>query len=342
MGLSYKSMKRYLVAIVSTVLVVATYQMINIRLFTLDITRHTRDVLFSDLRSNPPIDTSIVLLNLGKLKLTDIDSLIEPIKKCQPKVIGINLCHFNEPTLDFQKRYANDQSIVFVTCDRSQSNTRSGAIIDLGNKVTRFRTDHGDYFESRLTNFKGTGNPSEIINFGSKHFFRVELAQQEWWTETDLLKDKIALVGYMGDYLTDSLYYFTSSRITPLNEHFGESNMLPDMYDIEISGHIVSMINFRGFIHELDLITRVVVLLLISVFSVLILTYSKTRWIALNIVIAGIQFVVLAGFGSFLIVYLFDKGYYLNIDELPLSLVIVAAVTSFLNIVEENSEVKSN
>ena len=58
-------MKRYLIAIASTIIIVAIYNLVNIRLFTLDLTKHTRHVLFSHLRTTPQIDTALVLLNVG-------------------------------------------------------------------------------------------------------------------------------------------------------------------------------------------------------------------------------------------------------------------------------------
>ncbi|MBZ0246343.1 MAG: hypothetical protein K8H85_10375 [Cyclobacteriaceae bacterium] len=326
-------MKRYLIAIVSTIIIVAIYNLVNIRLFTLDLTKHTRHVLFSHLRTTPQIDTALVLLNVGIMDIHEIEASLDSIRKCEPGAIGVNLCHFKQDFKYLQQKYSADKRIVFSNCTNGQS-FGSSAIIANGNTVTHIRANKSDSFEAKLIGFNGTSNETEMINYGGGQFFKADLNNMEWWMTSGFLKGKLALVGYMGDYLTDSIYYFTNTRITPLNEYYGESNILPDMYDIEISGHVISMFTSGTFINEIGLVERVLVLLLLSVVCVIILTFVRTKWVLLNIFIAGLQFVVLVGIGSLLIVLFFDKGYYLALDELPLALLIITGVTTFLNIIE--------
>jgi hypothetical protein len=47
----------------------------------------------------------------------------------------------------------------------------------------------------------------------------------------------------MGDFLTDSVYYYQNCRITPLNSYYGEGGILPDRYNIEISANILSSLS---------------------------------------------------------------------------------------------------
>jgi hypothetical protein len=42
-----------------------------------------------------------------------------------------------------------------------------------------------------------------------------------------------------------------------------------------------------------------------------ILAFVKTKWIIVNLVIETVLFTLLTGMGSFLMVYMFDKGYFL-------------------------------
>src|SRR4051812_31078047 len=48
------------------------------------------DITFSKLRSDPPIDTSIVIVNISELSRAEIGQQINVISKYKPKVIGID------------------------------------------------------------------------------------------------------------------------------------------------------------------------------------------------------------------------------------------------------------
>jgi hypothetical protein len=132
--------------------------------------------------------------------------------------------------------------------------------------------------------------------------------------------------------LTDSIYYYTNCRVTPLNGYYGASNILPDMYDIEISANIIRTINDNDFINEVSQIIRILIILAFSLLNV-----AKTKWIIVNLIIATILFILLTGFGGFLIVMAFDNGYFLEMDELPLILIITTVFTVILNISEKRA-----
>lgn len=201
--------------------------------------------------------------------------------------------------------------------------------------MTHFKTDRPDYFELQLTAFSGRGDQIERINYGPKFgYYKVELTDSHWFNP-DYLRGKTILLGYMGDYLTDSIYYYQSTRITPMNDYYGENNILPDMYDIEISANIMSTINHKDFIDEINQVFRVLTILAFSLLNVTLLTFAKTRSTLVNILIAAVLFVLLTGSGAFLLLYLFVKGYYLEMDELPLVLLIATAFTVLMNIAEK-------
>jgi CHASE2 domain-containing sensor protein len=49
------------------------------------------DIAFSQLRDDPPIDTSIVIVNIGNLSRAQIGQQIVNLSRCKPKVIGLDI-----------------------------------------------------------------------------------------------------------------------------------------------------------------------------------------------------------------------------------------------------------
>ena len=86
-------MKRYLTSIIFTLAIVGFYSCTDIRFFSLNVAKMTRENLFS-LRMTPAIDEDIILLNIGKLKSGKIPEIVDSILQLNPKIIGINLCHY--------------------------------------------------------------------------------------------------------------------------------------------------------------------------------------------------------------------------------------------------------
>jgi hypothetical protein len=336
-------MRRYILTVFFAITVIGLYHFINIRFFSFDLTRQTKDALF-EVRNVPPIDRTVVLFNVGKLDPDELQIKIDSLLITEPKKIGINLCHLKRPAKDLIKKYESEHRVVFTNCESSGVRSPSEIIND-NNTVTHFKTDRSDYFELELTDFKGRGNNIERINYGPRLNYPIdkgELTESYYWFNPEHLKDKTILIGYMGDYLTDNIYYFEDCRITPLNSSYGESERIPDMYDIEISANIMRTINQDDFINEVDQITRILIILTISLINVAILTYGKTKWTIVNLIIATILFILLTGIGSFLIVYFFDKGYFLEMDELPMILIITTVFTVISNITEKRVSTSKN
>jgi hypothetical protein len=329
-------MRRYILTLIFATIVIGLYQFINIRIFNLDLTRQIKNVLFV-LRTIPQIDPTVVVLNVGKLKPDVLQEKIDSLLIADPRKIGINLCHFDRIPRDLINKYKSDGRVIFANCEDLESGSVSLTINDEG-AVTHFKTDKSDYFELILTDFKGRGNSIERINYVSRLDYPInkgELTDFYYWFDPDHLKGKIILLGYMGDYLTDSIYYYTNCRVTPLNRYYGESNIPPDMYDLEISANIIRTINDNDFINEVNQIVRVLIVLVFSLLNVVILTFTKTKWTIVNLIIATFLFFLLTGFGGFLMVIAFDKGYFLEMDELPLILIITTVFTVILNISEK-------
>jgi hypothetical protein len=331
-------MRRYILTVIFAIAVIGLYHFINIRLFNLDLTRRTKEALFV-VRNVPDIDRTVVLFNVGKLQPDELQIKIDSLLITEPKRIGVNLCHWDRIPKDLIRKYKSDRRVVFTNCNDSGPGSPSQIIAD-ENTVTHFKSDKPDYFELQLTDFKGRGNSVERINYGPRLEYPVnkgELTDSYFWFNPDYLKDKTILLGYMGDYLTDSIYYFTNCRITPLNAYYGDSEAIPDMYDIEISANIMRTINDNDFINEISNVVRVLIILAFSLLNVTILTFVKTKWTIVNLIIATVLFILLTGTGSFLLVYMFDKGYFLELDELPLILLITTVFTVILNINEKRA-----
>jgi hypothetical protein len=300
------------------------------------VTRQIKNALFA-LRTIPQIDQTVVVLNVGKLKPDELQEKIDSLLIADPRKIGINLCHFDRIPRNLINKYKSDDRVIFANCEDLKSGSVSLTLND-ESAVTHFKTDKSDYFELTLTDFKGRENSIERINYVPRLDFPInkgELTDSYYWFDPDHLKGKTILLGYMGDYLTDSIYYYTNCRVTPLNRYYGQSNIPPDMYDLEISANIIRTIIDNDFINEINQIVRVLIILAFSLLNVIILTFAKTKWTIVNLIIATILFVLLIGFGGFLMVTAFDKGYFLEMDELPLILIITTVFTVILNISEK-------
>lgn len=251
------TMRRYIVTLLFAMIVIGFYHFVEINLFSFDFLKRTKNALF-DLRDIPSSDEETLLFNISSLQLEELQGKIDSLLTGQPKKIGVSLCHYDKFPQHLVNRFKNDNRVVFVNCKDSGPGSLS-RIVEDSNIVTHFRTDKQDYFELLLTNFKGRGHGVERINYGQNpdFVFKRELSTSYHWFDSDFLEGKTVLLGYMGDCLTDSIYYYKDCRITPLNKYYGQGNMLPDMYDIEISANILRTIKRNEFINEVNPIVRI-------------------------------------------------------------------------------------
>jgi len=201
--------RRYLIPTIITLLVVGVYNFVNIRLFSLDINKQVRGSLFRVFKY-PTMDESIILLNIGTLSLDELRDKVDSLVLCYPRTIGINLCHYEENTSDFIKHFKEKNSVVIASCSNEGSRSLS-SFINPDNSVTHFRTDRKDYFEFKIDHFVSRGNDFELIDFFNprKSFYRWELSDVP--IAPEYFQGKTVLIGYMGDYLTDSVYYFSNA-----------------------------------------------------------------------------------------------------------------------------------
>ncbi len=124
-----------------------------------------------------------------------------------------------------------------------------------------------------------------------------------------------------------------------MNPYYGDQELVPDMFDTEISAVLMSQFN-SGFIDEIEQLPRVLLILLFCLLNVGALTLVKTKRNVLNIIIAATLFILLSMVSSFLVLFVFTKGYYLAIDELPLVLLITTIFTVAMNIFEKRESMQ--
>jgi CHASE2 domain-containing sensor protein len=200
--------------------------------------------------------------------------------------------------------------------------------------LTHFKSDRRDYFEFKIDLFENRGNETERIYFTDPHksFGRWELSNIAFIPE--YFQEKTVLVGYLGDYLIDSTYYYPNMRKTPMNPYHGDE-LYPDMFDTELSAIIINQFREKVYLNEVGQFPRVFLIFLFSLVNVVLLTFIKTKSKVFNILIAAILFLLLCVASSALVVFSFTKDYYLALDELPLIFLIVTIFTVGLNLFEK-------
>lgn len=336
-------MRRILAALLFSISIIALYQFININLFAIDFNKRVSNSLMRSLRHDPTFDPEVVLFNSGKLTIEEIRSKIDTLITFHPKTIGINLCHLDQNNTVLFKDLIYSREVLICSCDPN-SKGRSARMVDNPNTTCRFRSDSSNYFEIKLSDslnrLTKRNNEWERVNYRDpfKSYFHFELEKIEAYSH-DNIEGKIVLIGYLGDYVTGEILDYKNCRITPLNDYYGEDYISPDMYDTQISANIISTINEDIFINEINPIVRVGIILAFSILNVVLLTFIRTKWLMLNLFLDLLVFIFLIGFGSFLIVYLFSLGYYVELNELTLILIITTIFTVGYNVKERRVSV---
>jgi CHASE2 domain-containing sensor protein len=124
---------------------------------------------------------------------------------------------------------------------------------------------------------------------------------------SELVQDKIVIMGYLGDYLGDPA--FEHKFYTPLNPKFtGRAN--PDMFGSVIQANVVAMILNEDCLNELSILDEFLVGFFACLFHVALLLFIFKRW-PIWYDIAAIGLVVLQlGFFSAMRLYLFSSYNY--------------------------------
>lgn len=323
--------KTLLTGLFLSIVILLLYQLVNIRLFTLDINRNVSNSLQRSLRDELYPDNNIILFNTGRLSIEEINKQVDSLLSFYPKMLGVNLCHLPES----ERKLFRPVKGGLVLCDCNTSPQASSIIVGDGNIVTHFRSDSSSYFEIKVSSgwldLAERKNEIERINYRypMKSYIQIDLKNADGF-DPEFIQGKIILIGFMGEAISEEIVDYQNTRITPLNDEFGDNYISPDMYDIQISANIVSMIIDKEFIGEASPIIRVGTILLFSFVNLLIVSFLRSRYIFLTILFQVIWFVILLTASGYLMVYLFWRNYYIEMNELPLILIITTIMANFI------------
>jgi CHASE2 domain-containing sensor protein len=345
------------------------------------------DYAFSTLRvEDPPIDTSIVIVNIGKLSRELIGRQIEILSSLEPKVIALDMIFScNGRPIDpincpkafdsvgnaalgmavkntknmvmahklWQTSYVreNFDTDVIDSIEHSDAELRVGAYEGFVNLATNANHQedlkicrefypsmevNGErhlafsvlaamlYDSTKTQKFLDRNNDSEIINYRGNivdwhgaSSYPGPYFVLDWDQVLDtasfakgMIKDKIILMGYLGDDLTDTSW--DDKFFTPLNNKFG-GRARPDMYGVVVHANIVSMIMAEDYVEQLTNFQKYSFAILICFLNVALfwVIFHKLP-LLFDTLSVGLQLVQLAGF-ALLIPYVF-YWYHLKLD----------------------------
>ncbi|SKC43898.1 CHASE2 domain-containing protein [Ohtaekwangia koreensis] len=317
-------MKRLIISTAFTLTIIILYQFIDINLFAIDLPRRVSAELFKSLRTDPGVETEIVLLDIEYIDLDTVKTYIELLESFEPKSIGVNLCNIEDTSEILNKYLSESKNIITCDCDKN-SNKRTSGILTPKNEITHFKTDKNSYFELQLSDnlngLKERGNNKERINFrGTDRYFRAPLSEIENIVP-EVLKDKTILIGFLRD-----------SLVTPMNYWYGRpGDNIGDMSDAQISANIISTINRNEFINEVNPLFRVLIILAAGLLCTVLIRLVRTKYNVVNFLLGLVILIVLNGLSSYIIVFAFSENYYLELNEVTVVLIISAIVSIYWN-----------
>jgi hypothetical protein len=323
---------------IAFVLVFLLYQRLPFRYFSIDFFAQLNASLFNKIKMVDQVDQRFVILNAGTKSSEEIKDYIKFLLINHPKRIGVNLCHFDKAyTKSLLYEYQSNELVVFSDC--SQDNLGLARIINPDNSVTHFRNDDPNSFERKILSDPSIPlTKKERINYSPGiRFNEAELDSTKFLNS--IISNSIVLIGYLGDYIVESdfnypheLKYYTNDRITPVNINYAYEDASPDMYDTEISAQIISSLMDQNWIRDVPKSFSVIILLFFMMLQSLVMYLMQNKRILISIAITILSYFLIKLAGSYLIVLLFTKGYYLELDELMMLLLFVTIINLGFNL----------
>src|SRR5215218_8762856 len=114
-------MKRLIISTAFTLTIIILYQFIDINLFTIDLPRRVNSELFKSLRTDPGVETEIVLLDIEYVHLDTVKTFIELLESLEPKSIGVNLCNIKDKSELLDKYLSESKNIITCDCDKDSN-----------------------------------------------------------------------------------------------------------------------------------------------------------------------------------------------------------------------------
>jgi CHASE2 domain-containing sensor protein len=144
---------------------------------------------------------------------------------------------------------------------------------------------------------------TEIINYQSDNFAKLDVSDIYTSADLNFLRNKIVLMGYMGPNFSQIV--FEDNHLTPLNKSYG-GHAQPDKYGIEIHANIISMALRQNFVNELPKWTTYLIAFLICMAHMYLFIYlfvKHHKWFHL-----GVKVMQLASFAVIVFIALLIFG----------------------------------
>lgn len=320
-------MKRLVISIVFTLIILISYQFFENVFFSIDLHQKTSNELFRNLRYDPIFETEVVLIDIEYSDLDSVINYIDKLRFYEPKFIGINLCNIKDRSKRFDSYILKNKNIVLCNCSIN-SNNGTSRIINRNKEVTHFKTDKESYFELQLSTksniLSERGNDEERIFFRNLNKYNhLKLSNLEN-ADYELLNGKTILIGFI-----------KRNIVTPMNKNYGEFNVVKgDMSDIEISANIISTINRSEFINEINDYWSAIIIITTGLVCIGLIRLFRTKYNFINFVIGLIILILLNGLTSAAIVFAFTKHYYLEINGTTIVLIVSAIAAVYWNTID--------
>lgn len=245
------------------------------------------DIYYSKLADkDKPINSEIVLVNIGNLDRGGIAATMNILQQADPAVIGVDILFYQQkadtladlflreelsrpnvvvthilypdedpPSVRISHRFFGDLNYAYANLVAGDSlNSTIREIMPFfdqdGYYAEAFSTKILEmYDKSAFEDLKRRGNEIETINYyGTYKQFESHEAEEILYGEYDpeTINGKIVLLGYMGNFVGDASI-LEDFKYTPLNhEVVGKS--IPDMHGLTIHANILTMYMHRQYI----------------------------------------------------------------------------------------------
>lgn len=254
------------------------------------------DIYYSQIQEEAPIDTNIVIVNIGYNNRFQIAQQLATVKKHNPAVIALDVLFRSnkEPIIDslleaeinsspnivmasylkgeddhhkfteidttaLQFKNKNWGFINFVGKDETYPVRKIKPIYALGEETENsFAAAIAQKFDAKAyETLKSRGKDFEIINYTRKQEQYVVIDVDELeTTDLSILNGKIVLMGFLGPHLETKV--LEENRFTPMNKKFSGKSF-PDMYGIVIHANFLSSILAADYINKVPFWLSIVI-----------------------------------------------------------------------------------
>lgn len=355
-----------LFATISVFLVLILLGLIPINFYVLNPMKMAlKDFDFNDIayaklekgKSNP-IDSNIVIVNIGDGERAELSLIIDAVSKYQPSAIGLD-AYFNEPreevsdsmlrhsiistpNLVMASRLGADGEKLFVRKDHFESSHVHEGYANLAAEeigTVRYYSPFenlGDtiypHFTSKIVGLhnknslkvlKQRQKEVETINYSRRREQYLVISKEDLLlgeVDSSIFKNRIVLLGYVSDDEHD----IEDKKFTPMNKKVA-GKQLPDMNGVIVQANIISMVLEENYVTKMPKWASWLIAILIGwVHMSLFIRYYLDDHIWFHLVAKLVQ-VISAIFFAYVGIFLFDQ-FRLKIEMKYTLYVIILAV----------------